>query len=950
MEVLPSFCTSLLLLLPYFVLLQPVNGFFVNNCHIIGSLKHPVNLIASCNKRELHAIPLHVPEQTEALDLSNNRLQGINNRDLIHLSKLRHLNVSHNQILDIEVGAFRSLSALQDLNLASNNLTGISEGSFENLFNLTMLRLDENQITNIVASVFTPLSSLVMLNLSGNHLSCIYETQALFHLPKLQELHIGQNEFASFQSSQISNAPLKLKVLDLSQNPLQVFRITEDIFPYLESLSLAFSIGNMTWDVQDANYLKNVSTLNLTGIPNTSVLQTFNTSLTNVRLNQFREQTVEVLIKASCQISTLKTLHLQNNRMESISEEELKYCTALLTLDLSENHLSNITNLAFSAMRKLKSLNLSKNKLNSVPTAIGNLSSLGILDLSYNSIDQLICSDFKNLTLLHTLKIYRNPLTVIKSCTFQNLNNLKTLIISSSRLNFITTYFKGCLPKLEFLDLSQNKLNSIHKGNYGDLNSLTHLLLNDNQIIKIDQGAFEGLRNLKVLNLQSNKITQGSLDIFVFSGLGNLKTLLLNRNYLSYSNQVELSEPPFTNLKSLETLEIHSQGHRGMISIPSNLLKGLTSLQVFMAGNLNLNQIDPTTFSYCPRLRHLDLSRNELTPVSPELFTHLQRLERLSMSSTGLQSLDFLVQANLTEIRYLQISKNALVVLNETMITLFSNLMYIDLQGNTFSCDCSNAWFVDWAKTNNDTQVLNADHLTCNYPSKLRGNKLMDLQYESCIVDIGFFSFISTSILIILIMLGSVLYHFLKWQVVYAYYRLLALLYDSKQQRKERSSDIRYDAFISYNTNDELWVMSKLLPQLEEEQGWRLCLHHRDFQPGKPIMENIIDGIYSSRKTICVISRRYLESEWCSREIQVASLRLFDEKNDVLIMVFLENIPAHQLSPYYRMRKLIKKRTYLSWPKPGEDTRCFWQKLRVALETKGTSEEENYIFSGLKGI
>lgn len=39
---------------------------------------------------------------------------------------------------------------------------------------------------------------------------------------------------------------------------------------------------------------------------------------------------------------------------------------------------------------------------------------------------------------------------------------------------------------------------------------------------------------------------------------------------------------------------------------------------------------------------------------------------------------------------------------------------------------------------------------------------------------------------------------------------------------------------------------------------------------GKPILDNITDAIYQSRKTLCVISRRYLESEWCSREIQVA--------------------------------------------------------------------------------
>jgi len=43
-----------------------------------------------------------------------------------------------------------------------------------------------------------------------------------------------------------------------------------------------------------------------------------------------------------------------------------------------------------------------------------------------------------------------------------------------------------------------------------------------------------------------------------------------------------------------------------------------------------------------------------------------------------------------------------------------------------------------------------------------------------------------------------------------------------------------------------------------------------ELSTGKPIIENITDAIYGSRKTICVITRRYLQSEWCSREIQMA--------------------------------------------------------------------------------
>ncbi|CAB1319451.1 unnamed protein product [Coregonus sp. 'balchen'] len=66
-----------------------------------------------------------------------------------------------------------------------------------------------------------------------------------------------------------------------------------------------------------------------------------------------------------------------------------------------------------------------------------------------------------------------------------------------------------------------------------------------------------------------------------------------------------------------------------------------------------------------------------------------------------------------------------------------------------------------------------------------------------------------------------------------------------------------------------------------------------------------------------------LESEWCSREIQVASFPLFDEQKDVLIL----EIPDQQLSPYHRMRTLVKRCTYLSWPRAGEHTGVFWEKL-----------------------
>ncbi|XP_035981626.1 toll-like receptor 13 [Fundulus heteroclitus] len=207
----------------------------------------------------------------------------------------------------------------------------------------------------------------------------------------------------------------------------------------------------------------------------------------------------------------------------------------------------------------------------------------------------------------------------------------------------------------------------------------------------------------------------------------------------------------------------------------------------------------------------------------------------------------------------------------------------------------------------------------------------------------GFICFVSTTCMILFVIAGSFTYHFMRAQLYCAYYLFWSWLFDSKYTNQQVPH--QYDAFVSYNSNDEPWVTGELLPKLEGEQGWRLCLHHRDFEPGKPIVDNITDAIYSSRKTICVVSRRYLSSEWCSREVQAASFRLFDEQKDVLILVFLEDIPTYLLSPYHRMRKLLKKQTYLSWPRAADQPEVFWEKLRKALQTGNDHNQDNFLLN-----
>uniref|UniRef100_A0A8C2XTZ6 TIR domain-containing protein n=1 Tax=Cyclopterus lumpus TaxID=8103 RepID=A0A8C2XTZ6_CYCLU len=167
-------------------------------------------------------------------------------------------------------------------------------------------------------------------------------------------------------------------------------------------------------------------------------------------------------------------------------------------------------------------------------------------------------------------------------------------------------------------------------------------------------------------------------------------------------------------------------------------------------------------------------------------------------------------------------------------------------------------------------------------------------------------------------------------------YLLLILRAKLRGRRRGAGAKFQYDAFISYCCKDEDWVMGQLVPNLERpavgEARLRLCLHHRDFRPGAAVLDNIEAAIHSSRHTICVVTRHFLQSDWCSMEFQLASLRLFCDGSDVLLLVFLEEIPEHCLSPYTRLRKIVHKKTYLLWPEAPQEQDAFWVRLIDALK------------------
>uniref|UniRef100_A0A8C9ZLS0 Toll-like receptor 13 n=1 Tax=Sander lucioperca TaxID=283035 RepID=A0A8C9ZLS0_SANLU len=931
--------------------LNPSLAYSLKNCRIGYSNDALADVVLDCTNHELVTVPDDIPRDASGLYLSHNQLEHINRDDFRDLSKLRFLWLDGNQIAHVDDGSFIHLVALTRLNMANNKLIDLTGNLFQGLSNLTMLDLSGNNIQSIHTSAFQSLSKLETVILDSNKLQQVADIQPILQLPLIQKLSIGRNLFPSFETKDLLlNVPSSLKVLDVSDNDkFEKFSITTQIFPHLETidLSLCGHVAGWQWDIPDKTLLRNITQLyfnspyiTFEGIR--KVLQSLD-SLMYLRLNYMEKWIDKGLLATVCKIPTLKKLDLYWNKFPNISVKLLA-CSQLSELDLSTTSMTELSKGSIRLMKQLRFLTLENNFLTKVPDDIRSVSSLEILNIGDNFISEVSCEDFKNTTRLRELYLYANHIGKLDGCVFESLNDLKILDMSDNLLWTFGDAFKIGLKKLEFLDLSNNFVVILEKGDFQSLGSLKYLDVVSKHIGRVKHKAFDGLNNLGNLSVSLPLHFENK-----FRALQQLENLTIYFIIDGFKSPQPNYYKTFFHLKSMKVFTIICKGyHTGFpFDIPMDMLQAMRHLEELTAENFYISAPDVDTFQFNRQLKSLTIRQTDLSDLDPGLFQPMPDLQVLDFSETKIKSLDFLFQADLSALRCLKLSDNEITVINETVFQFLPALTYLDLQNNPFTCDCSNAGFIQWVQNNKQTQVVNAYQYTCSFPVAEQGNKLLDFDILSCWMDVSFLCFISSTCLVALTLLASFIYHFLRWQLAYAYHLFLAFLYDSRKRKAEARH--RYDAFISYNVDDEAWVYQEMLPALEGEQGWRLCLHHRDFQPGKPIVENITDAIYGSRKTICVITRRYLQSEWCSREIQLASFRLFDEQKDVLVLLFLEEIPAHQLSPYYRMRKMVKKRTYLSWPQASQHTVVFWQNVGRALETGDAPTETADLLTGPAG-
>ena len=142
----------------------------------------------------------------------------------------------------------------------------------------------------------------------------------------------------------------------------------------------------------------------------------------------------------------------------------------------------------------------------------------------------------------------------------------------------------------------------------------------------------------------------------------------------------------------------------------------------------------------------------------------------------------------------------------------------------------------------------------------------------------------------------------------------------------------RYDAYVIYNNQDEDWVDEELLANVEKDRAepFRLCLKNRDIRAGRLIFNELSLHIRRSRKTLVILTPRFVEDNWCYFQLNMAHHRVLEENHNVLIFIILEEIPDNRLT--LLLRQLFCKSLCLKWPNDEYGQNLFWQRLREELK------------------
>nr|XP_019921129.2 toll-like receptor 4 [Crassostrea gigas] len=676
--------------------------------------------------------------------------------------------------------------------------------------------------------------------------------------------------------------------------------------------------------------------------------------------------------------NSVSYLDLSHNGIHVITRNLLP--KKLKQLNISWNFIKHLNRTSFGCLSKLEYIDLSYCNIRDVDQGVfGDLVNLRYLDISYNR--NLGFASLPNITFglsqtqisllnFNGINCETGVGTVIKRNHLENIRktNLTELYLAGNRLEIFESGVIYYLPKtIQILGVAENKLTA----------GLYILEFSSMLELKVINASFQSYHPRLYLNPIISQC-QEKLD-------KNWKKSIYQQEHVTFNINWTIPLPP-----NLETF--YAQNSQIYIIEPHFKVTAKNLRHVYLQNNFILalrehvhtfpNHIETMDMSnnFCSRMvrlldaksmKHLNFSHNDISQdlegdSTGEIFNTFTSLEVLDISFNRIVSLPKLLLRNSNELRYIDASNNGL---SEWLVDVskMSNLKLLDLSENKFAtlssharqqfghafqlsnltidisrngiaCTCENQDFLVWMHENKN-YYLHIENYTCSTTDSMFDFKSLESSVHNlqkqCKSFLGWYIGCSVTSAIFVTFIISIIVIKNKWKIRY-------LIYKSKQRFGfvtpfnrciPDTMHYEYDAFLSYSGQELMFVLKQVIPRLEVNKNLRLLIRDRDYLPGISKVDSTMKGLQESRRTVCIVSKKYLESKWRDYELNMAKVEGIEDRGslDYVILILLPEVYNGNHLPKTLM-DLIRKERYIEYPMESCAYDDFWDRLIRMIE------------------
>ncbi|CAA7026321.1 unnamed protein product [Microthlaspi erraticum] len=570
--------------------------------------------------------------QLRVLNLKDNSFSFLSAQGLTGFRELEVLDLSFNGVNDSKASHRFSTAKLKTLDLSYNPLSDFSQlKGLENLRELAVLRLKGNKFNHTLSTlVLKNLKKLQELDLSGNGFTNLDHGVGylgICRLTNLRELDLSSNALTSLPYC-FGNLT-HLRTLDLSNNQLE-----GNLSSFVSGLPSALEYFSLLNNNFNGSFL-------------------FNSLVNQTRLTVFKLSSVVGAIQVQTEsfwapLFQLKMLHLSNCSLGNTMLRFLVHQRDLCFIDLSHNNLTGpFPTWLVKNNTRLQTILLSGNSLTKLQLPM-LAHGLQVLDISSNMIDDSIKEDigivFPN---LRYMNLSSNHFQGTIPSSIGEMESLQVLDMSSNGLygELPTTFLGGCYS-LKVLKLSNNRLQGGIFSKHANLTSLVGLFLDGNRFTgSLEKGLLKS-KNLTLLDISDNRFS-GMLPLWI-GKMSSLSYLYMSGNQLKGPFPFQLQSP------WLEVMDISHNSFSG--SIPRNV--DFPSLRELRLQNNEFMGSVPGSLFNAEALEVLDLRNNNLSGKILSTVGETSKLRVLLLRNNSFQTHISEKVCQLGEVGLLDLSHN----------------------------------------------------------------------------------------------------------------------------------------------------------------------------------------------------------------------------------------------------------------------------------------------------